>query len=173
MQRAQICLPGFSVAAGWIAALGLTAWLAAGWFWRLTAPEPVALVTQQMADPQAAARSVTQRHLFGDGGTTPGSAVAPPARNFTLVGAMTASRGQPGFAVLAETGKPAVSVFEGEEVAPGVRLEKVLADKVSIVRNGRSETLELVLDRSSAIPMPLPSASTGAPQSIPPNLPNP
>lgn len=172
MQRAQIRLPELSVAAGWIVALGLTAWLAAGWFWRLTAPEPVALVTQQTTDPQTAARSVTQRHLFGDGGTTPGSAAAPPARSFALFGAMTASRRQPGFAVIAETGKPAVSVFEGEEVAPGIRLEKVLADKVSIVRNGRSETLELLSGRSS-IPAPVPATSTGTPPPIPPSPPTP
>jgi general secretion pathway protein C len=169
MQRAQTRLPELSVVAGWIAALGLAAWLAAGWFWRFTAPEPVALVTQQITDPQAAARSVTQRHLFGDGGTTPGSAAPPPARSFALVGAMTANRRQPGFAVLAETGKPAVSVFEGEEVAPGIRLEKVLADKVIIVRNGRSESLELSSGRSSTPPAPVPAAGIGTPRPIPPS----
>lgn len=157
MQRARIHLPELSVGAGWIAALALTAWLAAGWFWRLSAPEPVALVTQQITDPQAAARSVAQRHLFGDSAT---ASAAAPARAYTLVGAMTGSSRQPGFAVLGETGKPPQSVFEGEEIAPGVKLVKVLADKVMIVRDGRSETIELVAGAPSAAP--LPAAATGA-----------
>jgi type II secretory pathway component PulC len=95
-------------------------------------------------------------------------------RRFTLLGTMTASPRQPGFAVLAEAGKPTVSVFEGEDLAPGIRLEKVMPDKVTIIHNGQSETLELVSDQSSPTPPPLPSAtSSGAPHPMPPSRPNP
>jgi len=172
MQRAHIRIDELSVGAGWIGALALAAWLAAGWFWRLSAPEPFMLVTQQISDPLAAARSVTQRHLFGNAETAPGSVAGVAARSFTLLGAMTANQQQPGFAVLAETGKPTVSVFEGEEFAPGIRLEKVMPDKVSIISNGRSEILELVADQSSHVPPPFPTSSTGTPY-LPPGRPTP
>jgi type II secretory pathway component PulC len=172
MQRAHIHMDELSIGAGWIGALALTAWLAAGWFWRLTVPEPVILVTQQLTDPLAAARSVTQRHLFGNAETAPGSTAELAVRNFTLLGTMTANSRQPGFAVLAETGKPTISVFEGEELAPGIRLEKVMPDKVSIIYNDRSETLELVSGQSPHTP-PFPAASSGAPRSMPPSQPTP
>jgi hypothetical protein len=171
MQRARINMDELSIGLGWIGALALAAWLAAGWFWHLTGPEPVIAVMQQITDPLAAARSVTQRHLFGNAETTSAAELAP--RNFTLLGAMTASQQQPGFAVLAETGKPAVSVFEGDELAPGIRLEKVMPDKVSIIFNGRSETLELVPDQSSRTPPHFPATNTGVPRPPQPGPPNP
>jgi type II secretory pathway component PulC len=153
--------------------------LATGWFWRLAAPEPVVLVTQQITDPQAAARSISQRHLFGDGGAATGSAAAPAARSFTLLGAMTAGGRQPGFAILSEPGKTPVAVLEGEEITPGVTLAKVSANKVTIVRNGQNETLELVTRPSSSAPTPVQNSAApradaaAAPPAIPPRPANP
>jgi hypothetical protein len=161
-QRFQRRLPELSVGAGWLGALALTAWLASSWFWRLTAPDPVALVTQPLTDPRAAAQAVAQRHLFG-AGTTASGASAPAVRAFTLVGAMTASRRQPGFAVIGETGKPPTAVFEGDEIAPGVKLEQVLANKAIIVRDGQRETIELSAGApSNAVPpVAVPPAAAG------------
>jgi general secretion pathway protein C len=172
MQRAYIHMDELLIGATWIGALALTAWLAAGWFWRLNAPEPAILVTQEITDPHAAARSIAQRHLFGGTETVTGSAVEPAIRSFTLLGTMTATSQQPGFAVFAETGKPTISVLEGDELAPGIRLKKVMPDKVSIIYNGRSETLELVSGHASPTP-PFPSANTGALRPIPSYRPNP
>lgn len=172
MQRAHIHVDQLSISAGWIGALALVAWLAAGWFWRLNAPEPVILVTQQLTDPVEAARSVTQRHLFGDAETMPASTADLAAHGFTLLGAMTASRQLPGFAVLGQMGKPMVSVFEGDELAPGIRLEKVMPDKVSIIYNGHSEIIELTSGQPSFKP-PFPVANFSVPHSITTSRPNP
>ena len=143
-QRASNQLPALSITAGWIAALALTAWLAAGWFWRLASPPSVILANADVSDPVAAARSITQRHLFAEATRSPSGVTLQSPQAYTLIGAMTASGKQPGFAILAEPGKPPVSAIEGEQFAPGITLGKVEPDKVTLLREGKSETLTLV-----------------------------
>jgi general secretion pathway protein C len=143
-----------------LAMLAVLAWLGATVFWSLntptTVPPPVAIET----DPVRAAQSITGRHLFGEAPAAPARPVVAKATvlpDLTLRGVVAPSRpGQAGAAVLAIAGKPAIAVREGEEVAPGVKLTRVLPGSVEIERDGQSQTLALA-ERGKSQPSPNPS----------------
>ena len=81
------------------------------------------------------------RHWFGSAAVAPGT--GEHAASYQLLGAMTGSGNKPGFAIISENGRPPVPVLEGEEFAPGVRLERVLPRAVELRRQGTTERLEL------------------------------
>ena len=142
-QRLSPYLPAFSVAVIWLGVLFILTWLSAEWFWRANAPDPVVLSTQTISDPLVAAQSIVSRHLMGDSPRLAVNSSAQLNDQFQLTGAMTASKGRLGFAILSEDGKIPVPVLEGEELAPGIVLFKVFATGVEIRRQGHTEFLEL------------------------------
>lgn len=138
----------------WLAAIALWAWFAAGWYWRLTAPSPAAAPNLVATDPTVAARETVARHLFGE---VVVEAQAVAVSRYTLVGVAAHSKKSPGWAVIAEEGKPGQGFVVGEEIAPGVKLVSVMPDSVEIERGGTRERIPL----SDA---PRPTAGTaGAP----------
>jgi len=50
----------------WLVAIALSAWILAGWYWRLKAPVAIAAAPPEVTDPIAAAKLVSARHLFGE-----------------------------------------------------------------------------------------------------------
>lgn len=122
--------------------LGMLAWLGASIFWSLSTTEtsrPTALIE---TDPQLAALSIATRHLFGVALTS--TALASPPVDIRLSGAIAAQRkGERAFALLAIEGKPPQLVREGEEVAPGVTLQRVMPRQVELLRGGRTQILTL------------------------------
>lgn len=128
-----------------LAMLGLLAWLGATVFWRLNTPETVAPLAAIETDPQRAAQAITSRHLFGEAPRLAAGAVkATVLTDIALRGVVAPSRpGQLGIAVLAIAGKPATAVREGDEVAPGVRLTKVLPASVELERGSQVQSLPL------------------------------
>ena len=142
-QRLRLHLPAFSVVVIWLGASFILTWLSAEWFWRANAPDPVVLPTQTMSDPLLAAQAIVSRHLMGESQQVKAGVAAQANTQFQLTGAMTASTGRPGFAVLSEDGKMPIPVVEGEELAPGITLSKVFANKVEISRQGRTEFIEI------------------------------
>ncbi len=127
--------------AAWAAVFLLAAWIIAGWIWDLAAPAPYAPPLAVAADSQKAADAVAARHWFGSDAVAPGD--GKHVASYQLLGAMTGSGNKPGFAIISETGKPPMPVVEGEEFAPGVRLERVLPRAVEVRRQGATERLEL------------------------------
>lgn len=127
-----------------VAMLALLAWLGAGIFWSLTTPVASAPAVAIETDPARAAQSVAARHLFGEA-PPPGTAVkAVVLPDITLRGVVAPSRqGRPGVAVLTVAGKPPIAVREGEEVAPGVSLHRVLPRSVELERGRQVQTLSL------------------------------
>ena len=123
----------FAVYAANLAALALLALVLAYWTWQWLAPraEPVPRVT---AD---APRIETAAALFGDArpATAGGSA-------YTLVGIAAASGGRPGHAVLRIDNARTAVVREGEDIAAGVKVVEVHADRVVVDENGTRRTLE-------------------------------
>jgi general secretion pathway protein C len=131
-----------SAALVWLLAIALCAWIFAGWYWRIKAPRPVAAAPAEVTDPLAAAKLVSARHLFGEPGAAPVQAAAGSTR-YTLLGVAADSVSAHGFAVIQEEGKPADGFRLGEEISPGVRLDKIHAHAVELDRNGARETLPL------------------------------
>jgi len=125
----------------WLVAIALSAWILAGWYWRLKAPSAIAAAPPEVTDPIAAAKLVSARHLFGE---VQQAAAAPVVMSrYTLLGVAADTAAKRGFAVIAEEGKPAEGYIQGEELAPGVRLSAIRADSVEIERNGQKEVVRL------------------------------
>lgn len=121
--------------------LTLLAWLASNALWTLSSDEaaPPALAVETEA--QRAAQLVVGRHLFGEAAATDAASVASDIR---LSGVIAAEHGGKGaLALLSLDGKPAQAVREGDEVAPGITLSRVLARQVELSRGGRTQTLTL------------------------------
>ena len=129
----------------WAAALSVTAWVGADLFWRFSAPRAPALPVASPSDPQLAAQAIASRHLMGNaasGTGTAGPVVAAPGR-YALQAVVTGSGGRPGWAVLSIDGGPQQGVVEGQELHPGVRLARVLADSIQISTGGGTQTVNL------------------------------
>ena len=131
---------------GWLATLAaivLFGWIVAGVFWELAAPyapEPVLAVD---TDPARVAQTVAARHIFGDARADVTTAVTNVV-GVKLFGVVAPTgRTRVGIAILSVQGKPAVAVREGEEIADGVRLQRVLARSVEISRGGQVQELAL------------------------------
>lgn len=138
----------------WAAALSVTAWVGADLFWRFSAPRPPALPVASPSDPQLAAQAIASRHLMGNAATRPGTAgpaVAAPGR-YALQAVVTGSGGRPGWAVLTIDGGPQQGIVEGQELHPGVRLARVLADSIQITAGGGTQTVRLTERGSPGTP---------------------
>ncbi|HEU4664243.1 MAG TPA: type II secretion system protein GspC [Dokdonella sp.] len=118
---------------------------------RVQAPPPAAT----SADASARTRSVAQWHLFGN---TPLPASGPSTTSLILRGTLADADPAAGIAVIAEAGKGERSWRVGDEVSAGVRLARVYADHVVVMRDGHEETLPLPRDTSAA---PAPRGATG------------
>lgn len=122
--------------------LSAMAWLGANIFWSLTAPESPRPSALMETDPQLSAQSIASRHLFGTALTATAIASAPV--DIRLSGTIAAQRkGERAFALLAIEGKSPQIVREGEEVSPGVILQRVLPRQVELLRGGRTQLLTL------------------------------
>jgi general secretion pathway protein C len=147
------------VGAATLAAVALAGWVLAYWTWTALAPAASAARDATASLPGTAEAAGS---LFG----APARAVAAPSANAArLVGVAAASGGQPGYALLQFDGRPAVSVREGREVAPGVLLAEVWPDHVVLNRGGAREELALP-KKSAASAAPAPTAPVMAPQGM-------
>ena len=119
------------------AALSVLAFVLAYWTWVWWAPSPL---------PQAAEISMPATHLAAAGdlfGRLHGGAPAatPTGLAVKLLGVMAALPEGSGYALLQlDAGKTRL-VRAGGDLAPGIRVEKVLPQQVILQRNGARETL--------------------------------
>lgn len=152
-----------------LAAVALVLWLAAGWYWALFGERPQVPPPLPAPATAEAARAVAAAHLFG----AAGAGAAVPVVSYRLLGVAANSRAVPGFAILAEEGKPPLPVVEGSEIEPGVVLRRVLPDRVEIERQGTMITVRLP-EKNAAASGGDPGASPnpGAPGDSP-RFPNP
>jgi general secretion pathway protein C len=119
------------------AALALLGVVLAYWTWVWLAPRPEPRVPEAA---RAGGGVQAASALFGS--VQRGRAGAGPAGiAIRLVGVVAATRGRRGYAVLQLEAKENVAVREGEDVAPGIRLAEVGADRVTLDRAGIRETL--------------------------------
>ena len=128
-----------------LVALALLAWLGARVFWDLTTPivpEPAIAVD---TDPSRVSQAIAARHVFGEApAAAKAAALIQAPANLKLHGVvMPTKRMQNAIAILSIDGKPAVTVRQGEEIMPGVTLERVLARSVEINQGGRIQLLAL------------------------------
>lgn len=117
-----------------LASLGL---VLAYWTWAWCAPSSLLPVADPVAPP---GDWIAARDLFGQARGNTQEAV-PSALAITLLGIVAAEPAGSGYALLqAGTGESRL-VRSGAELAPGVRVERVLPQQVILLRNGLRETL--------------------------------
>lgn len=122
-----------------LAALALLGVVLAFWSWAWFAPPPAPRAPAAM---QLSGRASSAAGLFGVAPQGAGAA-ASGSGALRLSGVVAATGGQVGYAVLRIDDKRSVAVLEGEEIAPGLRLAEVHADRIIVERNGARETLAL------------------------------
>ncbi|GAB4057598.1 type II secretion system protein N [Uliginosibacterium sediminicola] len=134
-------LPGAWPTLAWLLALGLSAWISAGWFWRLQAAPVQSAQAMPLSDPQVAAQDIASRQLFG--ALVVAAAPSAAQTSLKLVGVQTRWGKLPGFAVVVDDAGSSRSVIEGDEISPGLRLLAVHAESIELDRGGQRETLML------------------------------
>jgi general secretion pathway protein C len=124
------------VASTTLAALALLGLVLAYWTWAWLAPraEPRAQVAESRVKLDSAYR------LFGSA-RQDSSAAAPGAIAIKLLGVASASGGRRGYAVVQLDPKQILTVREGNNIAPGVRVAEIHPDHIVVLRNGVRETL--------------------------------
>lgn len=144
MRRA---VPGLA----WLAALCFTAWVAATLFWRFSAPGDATLPLKADTDPRAAAqRIIGQQLLGGQRPSMTGMPALAPSLPVEVVGLATGFAGGSGFVILRSGGKTATYTV-GDEISPGRRLKRILADRIEIDRQGSTEEIRLPVIAVSGI----------------------
>ncbi len=152
-----------SLAALALLALTLAHW---GWTW-FGPPQPVFAAPAPETD---LARRVADAHLFGSAGVMPGAAAPAGADSgdIRLLGVF-AERDGKGYALLRAGTRAAVLVAAGQDIAPGVRVESVRPDGVSVVQGGVRRELALRAQNAAERPSVATAAGTG-PCATPPGF---
>jgi general secretion pathway protein C len=123
-----------------VAALLSLSWALAQGTWRIAQPGSPA-VTRASAEPLDLG-ALGRMQLFGAAASPQAEAsLAPTNLNLTLTG--VAARPVGGCALVIVQGQPESAFCAGEELTPGVRLDKVERDRILILRNGTLETVPL------------------------------
>ncbi len=132
------------------AAAGLC-WLLAGWSWEFWSPQTAREPSVLETDPARAASRVAAAHPFGLAAAVAPATATAAAGPLRLLGVVA---GGAGVALLAAAGKPAQPFVVGDQVAPGVYLERVLPEAVELRGAGVPSRLKLEdppRDRRSAL----------------------
>ncbi len=136
-----------------VAALGVLGLVLAYWSWAWLAPAALPAAVEVSAPP---GRLAAAGQLFGHDADGAGAS-APTGLAVKLLGIIAGQPQGSGYALLQLDAKQTHVVRAGDELAPGVRVERVLPQQVILQRNGTRETL--------AWPRPgqAPATSTSAP----------
>ncbi|UTW07388.1 type II secretion system protein N [Pseudomonas benzenivorans] len=123
------------------------AWQTADWLRLLRTP--ATLESPDPGLPRATALSPGLEQLFGSGAVD--DSAPPPATNLrlTLLGSFVHSDPQRSSAIIRENGSEAQRYQIDSEVANGVRLHAIYADRVELLRNGRRESLTFPQSQSA------------------------
>lgn len=124
--------------------VALALWYAAGLVWQILTPAVPIAAPAFASAPQEQALRLAAQHVFGEA-VSGGSADAAVAANSNIAvrGVIAAQGRRKGVAIVSVNGQPLTTVAEGEEIQPGVRLEHVLSNQISINRQGVRESIFL------------------------------
>ena len=124
-----------------LAALALLALTLAHWAWTWFGPQPP--VVTAPAPETDLARRAAEAHLFGSAGALPANAPASADFGDVRLLGVFAEAGGKGYALLRAGTGPAMLVAAGQDIAPGVRVESVRPDGVSVSRGSVRRELSL------------------------------
>jgi Type II secretion system protein C len=148
-------------------ALALLASVLAYWGWRWFGPAPVVLPPER-ADGDTV-RRIADAHLFGAAAPAAASPDAPATGELRLLGVF-AERDGKGYALFRAGSRGPLFVAAGDEVAPGVRLDAVRPQGVTLLQGGvrRDMTLRQTGTSEKARTATVAQASNRSAQCSPP-----
>lgn len=134
-----------------VGALALLAVILAHWTWQWLAPLP-----ESRGQPVTSetGRVPSASSLFGKAEQEHGN-VSPTGTGIRLLGIVAATTGRNGYAVLRMEPRTIITVREGEDIAPGLRLAEVARDHVILQRGELRETLGWPAVAATAAPAAL------------------
>jgi type II secretory pathway component PulC len=135
----------------------LAAALCAYWFWRFAAPPVVAPIETPPAEAVRPAETIRRANLFG----AAAGANTTARLDLGLRGIYATRNG--GMAVIALDRGRTVTVRSGDEIAPGIKLERVQRDHVVVSQGGIEQRLEMTQRK----PLDAPPVKGPAPSQIP------
>ncbi len=133
-RRVQIAIASISN----VGALSLLGVVLAYWTWVWWAPSPL---PPSIAPAESSAHLTAAGSLFGQQGASTVQADAPTGLAVTLLGVMAAEAPGVGYALLKLGAQETRVVRAGGQLAPGIRVERILPQQVILERNGLRETL--------------------------------
>lgn len=141
------------------ALLALLAWMGAHWFWTFAAPDSDAGSAGRETGSVRPLEAIQRSGLFGVSAASPASGSTASSADLVLRGISATRKG--GMAVIAIDKGRTVAVSAGDEIVPGVRLERVLPDHVVVSRGGVAQRLDLPRRQATDAP-PVSPAGTPA-----------
>lgn len=123
-----------------LAALALLALTLAHWAWTWFGPAPVTMAAP--APESDLARRASEARLFGSAGVVRGAAPVSELGDVRLLGVF-AERDGKGYALVRAGSRAPMLVAAGQEIAPGVRIESVRPDGISMLQGGVPQELGL------------------------------
>jgi hypothetical protein len=127
-------------------ALALGAGVLAYWGWRWFGPTPVALPPERFEGDTV--RRIADAHLFGAAPASTSADASLSTGDLKLLGVFAERDGR-GYALFRAGSRGALFVAMGSEVAPGVRLDAVRPDGVTLVQGGARR--DVALRQASAV----------------------
>lgn len=120
-----------------VGALILLALTGAHWTWQWLAPQ-----AESRGQPMinGISQATAAKSLFGNAEEDRGNS-SPTGAGIKLLGIVAATAGGRGYAVLRIEPRQILTVGDGEEIVPGLRLAEVGAEHVILERGGTRETL--------------------------------
>lgn len=155
IDKARRLGPLFGVLAQ-VAALVLLCWVLSHWFWRWAAPAPREIEVR--GDNGQWAATIASTHFFGAGSNPAAASNSVPLSNIKPLGVIAQSTGA-GYALI-RSGDNSTRVYQvGEEVSPGVKLDRV--DPQGITLRDRDGVTSVAL-RQPAPPGSAPAKSSSS-----------
>lgn len=121
----------------------LILWFAAGALWKMITPAPVSIIPGGSLSATDTANSVSSAHLFGRAETPTGEAAPAASSNIVVRGLLAGQTKQKPVAILVVDSKPPITVAEGGEIAPGMKLDRVYSDRIDVLTAYGRQTIAL------------------------------
>lgn len=112
------------------------------WVWVFVKPNPTPVAPPEVAATQTLLPSILASHWFGSSNAE-GQTNMYQGGEFKLVGVLSPSQRQAGFAILKLSNGQQQYAVLNQEITPGVTLEEIQANSVTIVQNGVKHQIPL------------------------------
>ena len=109
-------------------------WLAAGMVWKLLTPVPEVSAPMRSASAEAVVPVIVAAHLFGGTSASAGTVAGGSETARVVVRGILAGQGaSKALAIISINGQANSLAREGEEISPGLKLDRIYSDRIELV----------------------------------------